>query len=184
MERIKLKMIKNHLDNIPKYELPDGYSIRMFEEGDERLWAEVETAAGEFSNIDQALQRFHKEFGSHIEEMKYRCLFIENNSGDVIGTTTAWFGQLPLTDSHLGRIHFVAIKPEYQGKKLSKPLLSAALKKLREFGHKEVYLTTQTTSYPAINMYLNYGFEPYDPDNTDQKGWLMMEDILNRKLNI
>lgn len=48
MERIKLKMIKHHLDNIPKYELPDGYSIRMFEEGDERLWAEVETAAGNF----------------------------------------------------------------------------------------------------------------------------------------
>ncbi|MCY1029022.1 GNAT family N-acetyltransferase, partial [Mammaliicoccus sciuri] len=92
--------------------------------------------------------------------------------------------QLPLTDSHLGRIHFVAIKPEYQGKKLSKPLLSAALNKLIELGHKEVFLTTQTTSYPAINMYLNYGFEPYDPDNADQKGWLMMEDILNRKLNV
>ena len=79
MERIKLKMIRNHLDNIPEYELPEGYSIRMFEEGDERLWAEVETAAEEFSNIDEALQRFHKEFGSHIEEMKYRCLFIEND---------------------------------------------------------------------------------------------------------
>ncbi|WP_232193205.1 hypothetical protein [Mammaliicoccus sciuri] len=52
MERIKLKMIRNQLDNIPEYELPEGYSIRLFKEGDERLWAEVETAAGEFSNID------------------------------------------------------------------------------------------------------------------------------------
>lgn len=184
MERIKLKMFRNNLENFPQFELPEGYTIRMFRQGDEHNWAKVETAAGEFKDTDEALKRFNKEFGTNIEEMKYRCLFIENKSGEVIGTTTAWFGHLEGIGGKLGRIHFVAIKPEYQGKKLSKPLLSTALNKMIELGHEQVYLTTQTTSYPAINMYLNYGFEPYDTDGQDQKGWMMMEEVLDRKLDI
>ncbi|MEB8067925.1 hypothetical protein [Mammaliicoccus fleurettii] len=94
MERIKLKMFRNNLENFPQFELPEGYTIRMFRQGDEHNWAKVETAAGEFKDTDEALKRFNKEFGSNIEEMKYRCLFIENKSGEVIGTTTAWFGYL------------------------------------------------------------------------------------------
>lgn len=182
MEKIKLKMLRNNLDNIPQFDLPYGYAIRMFKEGDELNWAKIETAAEEFQSIDEALERFDREFGINIEEMKFRCLFIENEKGEAVGTTTAWFGDLDSNRQQLGRIHFVAIKPAYQGKKLSKPLLSAALNKMVELGHEQVYLTTQTTSYPAINMYLNYGFVPYDIDGKDQRGWLMMADVLDRKL--
>lgn len=155
MKRIKLKMFRDNLENIPQFDLPEGYSIRKFREGDEIEWAKIETAAEEFKTVEDALKRFDKEFGSNIEEMKHRCLFIENEDGEAIGTTSAWFGDLDGTGEQKGRIHFVAIKPEYQGKKLSKPLLTAALNTLIKENHNKVYLTTQTTSYQAINMYLN-----------------------------
>lgn len=184
MKRIKLKMFRDNLENIPQFDLPEGYSIRKFREGDEIEWAKIETAAEEFKTVADALKRFDKEFGSNIEEMKHRCLFIENEDGEAIGTTSAWFGDLDGTGEQKGRIHFVAIKPEYQGKKLSKPLLTAALNTLIKENHNKVYLTTQTTSYQAINMYLNYGFEPYDPTGDDREGWSLMEEVLNRKLNI
>ena len=184
MKRIKLKMFRDNLENIPQFDLPEGYSIRKFREGDEIEWAKIETAAEEFKTVEDALKRFDKEFGSNIEEMKHRCLFIENEDGEAIGTTSAWFGDLDGTGEQKGRIHFVAIKPEYQGKKLAKPLLTAALNTLIKENHNKVYLTTQTTSYQAINMYLNYGFEPSDPTGDDREGWSLMEEVLNRKLNI
>ncbi|GGI39533.1 GNAT family N-acetyltransferase [Mammaliicoccus stepanovicii] len=177
MERIKLKMIRQNLNQIPQYDLPEGFSIRKFEEGDEQNWAEIETSADEFSTVENALKRFDREFGYDIESMKNRCLFIMNNKGEAIGTTTAWYGDGEGTNQDIGRIHFVAIKQEYQGKKLSKPLLTEALNVIATF-HDKVYLTTQTTSYKAINMYLKYGFEPYDINPESQRGWDMIDEIL------
>ena len=94
MKRIKLKMFRDNLENIPQFDLPEGYSIRKFREGDEIEWAKIETAAEEFKTVEDALKRFDKEFGSNIEEMKHRCLFIENEDWEAIGTTSAWFGDL------------------------------------------------------------------------------------------
>lgn len=184
MERIKLKMLRDNMENIPQYELPEGFTIRKFRDGDEHNWAKIETSAKEFSDIEKALKRFDKEFGNNIEEIRNRCLFIENSEGEAIGTTTAWYENVEDSGETIGRIHFVAIKEEYQGKKLAKPLLSAALNIIIEEKHHKVYLTTQTTSYPAINMYLNYGFLPYDVSEEERKGWLMMEEVLDRDLGI
>lgn len=55
MKRIPIKMKRADLLNIPDYELPDGFRIRFFEEGDEEIWAMVETAVGEFSDESAAL---------------------------------------------------------------------------------------------------------------------------------
>ena len=44
MKRIPLKMKRTNLLQIPNFELPEGYSIRFFEIGEEHIWAKVETA--------------------------------------------------------------------------------------------------------------------------------------------
>jgi len=59
-----------------------------------------------------------------------------------------------------GRVHWVAIVPEMQGKGLSKPMLSVVLDRLRELGHGRAYLTTNTVRTAAINLYLKFGFAP------------------------
>src|SRR5690625_151712 len=181
MKRIPLKMVRKNLLNIPEYSLPTEFSIRMFEKGDESNWARIETSVGEFKNEKVALERFNKEFGPSIDEMGRRCIFIENKHGEAIGTTTAWYGYLSGNGEISGRIHWVGIIPEYQGKKLSKPLLSAAMNLLGRY-HSKAYLTSQTTSYQAINMYLNYGFEPFITGPSCYEGWTLLEKTLNREI--
>ena len=127
------------------------------------------------------MERFHKEFGPYLDEMSERCLFIENDQGEAIATTTAWVGDLKGDGELSGRIHWVGVVPEYQGRKLSKPLLSAAMKILARH-HSKAYLTSQTTSYQAINMYLNFGFEPYLTEPSCQEAWDLMEETLQRKI--
>lgn len=179
MKRIKLQMIRSNLNNIPQYKLPEGYRFRMFESGDERTWANIETRVDEFKNEAAALERFEREFGPYIDEMSHRCLFIENAEREAIGTTTAWRGELKGDGTILGRIHWVGIVPECQGRGLSKPLLSKAMHILAGF-HDGAYLTSQTTSWQAVNMYLNFGFEPVQLDENYEAAWSVMEEKLGR----
>lgn len=181
MKRIPLKMKRADLLNIPKYEVPEGFRLRFFEPGDEQTWSRVETAVDEFPDEAAALAHFEKEFGPFREEMSRRCLFIENESGEAVGTTTAWHGTLEKEQKIRGRIHWVGVIPEYQGKKLSKPLLSKAMQVLAEY-HQSAYLTSQTTSYQAINLYLNFGFVPYLTNETDIEAWTLLEEVLKRKI--
>ena len=181
MKRIPIKMKRADLLNIPDYELPDGFRIRFFEEGDEEIWAMVETAVGEFSDESAALRHFNHEFGAFPEEIAKRCLFLETDDGEVIGTTTAWYGVLEGEEKVSGRIHWVGIVPDYQRKKLSKPLLSRALRELAKY-HDSAYLISQTSSYRAINLYLQFGFEPFLTDAYDIEAWKLLENILGQKL--
>ncbi|AKG73515.1 GNAT family N-acetyltransferase [Salinicoccus halodurans] len=179
MKRIKLQMVRDDLNDIPGYELPEGYRFRMFEAGDEKIWADIETRVDEFETETKALERFRREFGPYIDEMGHRCLFIENPEGEAIGTTTAWYGDLEGDGNIRGRIHWVGIVPEYQGRGLSKPLLSQVMNILAEF-HESAYLTSQTTSWQAVNMYLNFGFRPVRLDDDYEEAWSLLEEKLGR----
>ncbi|WP_427706083.1 GNAT family N-acetyltransferase [Staphylococcus sp. Mo2-6] len=178
MENIKVQMVRTQLDDIPQYDVPKGFVIRKFRKGDEKLWAYIETLAGEFTTEDMALERFDKEFGDHVTEMEQRCIFIENEEQEVVGTTTAWYGYLGDDSQMMGRIHWVGIIPAYQGKKLSKPLLSAAMNILA-LHHNKAYLTSQTISYKAINMYLEFGFKPVQLDDNYHRAWQLLAQKLN-----
>lgn len=179
MKRISLTMIHDHLDYFPSFPCPDGYRIRTFARGDERSWAEIEAAAGEFENQQQALERFQTEFSPFLREMENRCFLLETRDGEAIGTATAWYGHL--AGEERGRVHWVGIIPSYQGKKLSKPLLTTTMMRLAK-DYRKGYLTTQTTSYQAINLYLNFGFTPYFCDDSSKEGWQLVEQVLRRKL--
>ncbi|PYI55951.1 GNAT family N-acetyltransferase [Paenibacillus flagellatus] len=173
-------MIRPHFRDIPQPAWPDGYAIRRFRAGDERHWARIEQAAGEFKTTDDALRRFRDEFGPHVAEMERRCLFVVDRDGVPVGTTTAWYGQWD--GATAGRIHWVAVVPDHQGRKLAKPLLAQALRTLAEEGHDRAYLTTQTTSWKAVGLYLNYGFEPAVRKPACAEGWALAGKALNRTI--
>jgi ribosomal protein S18 acetylase RimI-like enzyme len=135
--------------------LPPGYSIRTFRTGDEETWARIETLAGEFADEGAALQRFHSEFHGYEADLKQRCFFLQNPEGEAIGTIMAWYGEYE--GRRIGRIHWVGIIPDYQGKKLAKPLLTYALSQMSKY-HQEAYLTTQKHNERAITLYEAYGF--------------------------
>ena len=172
MERVSLTMILEDLSGLPPYELPEPYQSRTFHEGEETTWAEIEHAAGEFPSLDKARSRFKDEFGSHVADLCDRCTFLEDGEGRAVGTATAWFSP-SFKGGRYGRLHFVAIHPEYQGRGLSKPLVSLAMDRLSSF-HDRAYLTTQTTSWIAIKVYLDFGFRPLVERPDHIQGWRMM----------
>jgi RimJ/RimL family protein N-acetyltransferase len=167
MQRLPLMMI-HPLSNIPSYPLPEPYKIRNFEQNVEEIWASILTKAGEFPSIDAGVDRFRQEFAPHLDEVRQRMFFIEDVNGEAIGTATAWFGELD--GEKMGRIHWVGIVPEHQGKRLAKPMLTFLLQQLAK-KHEKAYLKTQTTNLIAINAYLNLGFVPFTKDETEADIW-------------
>lgn len=179
MKQLSLEMVREHMDALPVFSCPAGYCIRTFVRGDEHLWAQIETEAGEFASQQQALERFQREFSPFLDEMEDRCFLLEDAQGEAIGTATAWYGDF--AGERRGRIHWVGIVPAYQGRKLSNQLLSVVMRRLAQ-DHQKVYLTTQTTSYRAVNLYLNAGFVPFLRSDADKEGWLLMEQVLQRNI--
>ena len=160
------------LKTIPESALPVGFQFRLFQEGDEKHWARINVSTKEFSVTDAALERFNQEFGPRLAEVKKRMLFILNEEETPIGTATAWFGKWE--GRVIGRLHWVEIIPEYQGKGLGAPLISKAIKLLAVY-HEEAYLKTQTTSQAAIHLYKKIGFEPVILSEEEKEGWSLIK---------
>ncbi len=135
MQRLPLIMI-HALASIPSYSLPEPYKIRNFKE-DEENWAHILTKAGEFASAEAGLDRFRQEFAPYPEDVRQGMFFLEDENGQAIGTATAWYGEL--NGEEMGRIHWVGIVPDHQGKKLAKPLLTFLLQQLAS-RHRKAYL--------------------------------------------
>jgi ribosomal protein S18 acetylase RimI-like enzyme len=141
-----------------RYELPEGFRFVLFRPGDEKAWAEIETSVLEFDKEDDALYYFRESYMTYMDELLKRCLFIEDAEGKKVATLTVWW-------TYTGNrrdpwIHWVAVRPEYQGLGLGKALVSKGMKHLVEMeGDRNVYLHTQTWSYRAIGIYRKAGFE-------------------------
>jgi GNAT superfamily N-acetyltransferase len=135
----------------------------MYSEGDEQGWAELKVLVEEFYTKEDALKYFDEEFNK--EELPSRMVLLMYD-GKIVGTSTAWYGELD--GKKMERIHWVSVHPEHQQKGLSKSLFE---KSLNLFTEKESYLTSQTWSYKALNLYSKYGYLPYKDSDDFQEAW-------------
>ncbi len=177
LEHIPVTMIAPQLAACTQPALPPGYSLCYFSPGDEQAWAEIEAGAGEFSRTEQALDHFASEFGLYIDALRTRCLFLTGSGGRKIGTATAWYSD-DFRGGRWGRLHWVAIHRDYQGRGLARPLVTAAVNRLSQL-HARAYLTSQTTSYKAIKLYLDYGFAPDMSTPRAEDAWHLLASVVN-----
>ncbi|MCA9765294.1 MAG: GNAT family N-acetyltransferase [Carnobacterium sp.] len=144
---------------VTKHHLPQGFDFVFYQEGDEVEWAAIETAVSEFEDTVQALTYFGEKFAPHLKELKKRMLFVVNSSGEKIGTCSAWWKEAPNKDRY-PLVHWVAVKPGYQGKGIAKAMLTHTLTLLQDLEHTSpIYLHTQTWSLVAIQLYQHFGFD-------------------------
>jgi len=179
-EYIDVRMNRENLDDIPDCTLPAGYSIRWYRQGDEDIWLRIQSLADKYAKVTPAL--FEEEFGTDANLLSERQCFLCDGDDNAIGTASAWLadhGEEPL-----GRIHWVAIVPEHQGKGLAEPLLAAVCNKLKSLGHNKAYLTTQTCRLPAISLYAKFGFVPVIESDHDRKIWRDLERHIKRPLRL
>ena len=163
---MRLTMIRPGLEGIPSFDLPKGFSLRWYQPGDERSWFDIHQRADRENVITTDL--FRRKFGYDEEQLEDRQCYLLSPEGAVIGTASAWFDDDFQGRRH-GRIHYVAIVPEYQGQGLSKPLLMAACIRLAALRHDCAYLTTSTNRVPAIALYRKFGFMPLRSSQEEAK---------------
>jgi len=167
-EIIQVSMTLASLSSIPEHPLPPGFSFRWFRPGDQKTWADVWQRCEKFLKLTP--ETFAREFGTDEQVLALRQVFLLDSGGQAVGTSTAWLADED-HGPHCGRIHWVAIVPEMQGRGLAKPLLSTSLKRMRELGYRSAVLGTHAVRIPAIKLYLQYGFVPEVRNEKERQGW-------------
>lgn len=147
---------------VEEFFMPKGFSLDFYQDGDQEAWAKIETAVGEFDREEDALAYFNRTFLPYPIELEKRMLFVKNETGDKLGTATAWWKETA-NGIRYPLVHWLAIKPDYQGKGVSKPLMMKVLQVLQDLeDHDQILLHTQTWSHVAIGLYGKFGFEISD----------------------
>jgi len=142
---------------IPEVELPNKFKFSFFQLGDEKAWAKIETSVYEFSDELDAFIYFQEHYLPLLSELERRCLFIENEKGEKVATSTAWWNYT--NNRRDPWLHWVAVNPQYQNIGLGKAIVSKALRLMLDIeGDRDFYLHTQTWSHRAIKIYEKLGY--------------------------
>lgn len=166
------------LDNIQQYELQEPYYFCFYEKGMEKDWVHIQLDAKQIKDEKEGYAIFEKTFMPYQNELHKRMIFIKDENHQSVGTITAHF--LDYEDKELAKLHWVALCESCQGKKMGKPLLSKALHSMKELGYSKCMLHTQTTTWIAVNMYLDFNFMPLRYKE-HKEGWIIMKQLINHK---
>lgn len=182
-ERIKyyeLMLERKTLSDIPEFPLPEGYRFAFYKSGDRDAWIDVEKSAKEFKSYEAGLKSWNEYFGGKDGELVRRMVFIETENGEKVATATAFYDIHGRDKSGAGWLHWVSVRREFQGKGLSKPLISRTLEVMRSLGYSHAKIPTQTTSWVACKVYLDFGFTPI-PQNAERNrdGWRIVKALTN-----
>jgi len=173
----EMKLLKMSLEDLSPFSetsgagqeknLPAGYSFQMYNRGMETDWIRIQDEADDYIKVDREL--FQNEFGGRLEELPRRMLFLEHGSTPV-GSATAWLDDIN-GEEGIGRLHWVAVVPEYQGRGLSIPMVTRTLSLFPSLGCSRAYLMTNAVRITAISLYLKLGFKPVIHSPGDQEAW-------------
>lgn len=169
-------LLEKDLDTIPYFPLPEGYRFTFYQPGDKDHWINIEISAKELLSYVQGLETWDRFYGGKEDALQERMVFIENAAGEKVATATAYIDVTGRDKSGSGWLHWVAVRRDCQGLGLSKPLISFTLNRMRELGYSHGKIPTQTTSWLACKVYLDFGFAPI-PQNAvhSRDGWRIVK---------
>lgn len=177
---IDLLLERVNLENIPEYELPEGYRFVLYQPGDRDAWIAIEQSAKELADYEHGVRTWQRYYGNVEDTLHNRMIFIENAQGEKVATATAYYDLNGDLSPQRGQVHWVAVRRDHQGKGLSKPLISQVLKVMKQRGHTEAMLHTQTTTWVAVKLYLNFGFRPIKENaEKNRDGWRIIKALTN-----
>jgi ribosomal protein S18 acetylase RimI-like enzyme len=178
---ISIRLIRKDLQNIPQCSLPSRYSFWWYQPGDEKHWYNIQSNADKYTTFTPTL--FNEEFGTDLSLLAERQCYLFDNENNAVGSVTAWFDN-NFQGEIYGRIHWIAILPEYQGRGLANALMTVVCNRLSELGHDKAYLNTSTVRLPAINLYLKYGFVPDVSSDKYKNIWGKLKKYLKYQIDI
>lgn len=167
----QLRMVRPNLKDLPKLELPSGYHLRTYQDGDEVHWANI--ISDSFGGRTRTAQDTQNEI-TRRDVFVHDGLYFITHQDIPIATACAWRQTVDETD--VGYVHMVGVVGEHTGKKLGKWVSLAVLFYFQENGFICSMLDTDDFRIPAIKTYLNLGFIPVYVDETQMQRW---KDIFN-----
>ena len=161
----QLRMVRPNLDGLPQLEIPEGYQIRTYQEGDDVHWANVisDSFGGERTPEDARRDIMDRDV------FDPEGLYFATYRGTPVGTTCAWKDTPDEID--VGIVHMVGVHSTHTGHKLGRCVTLSVLLYLRDHGFKCAKLGTDDFRLPAIKTYLNLGFLPVYVDVTQPERW-------------
>ncbi len=174
----ELVLKRTNLADLPDYPLPEGYRFQTYRPGDEQDWIRIEIAAKEIRDTDQGMEVFERYFGAYASLLPDRMVFIEDTSGRKVATATAWWDIRKGGPSDQGVLHWVAVDRSCQGRGLARPLIAHVLRLMDRPDVSCVMVPTQTTTWLACRLYLDFGFCPA-PESLEHSrtGWRIMRSL-------
>ena len=173
-------LLERTLEDLPQLLLPEGYRFVFYRPGDRDAWIDIEKSAKEFSTYEQGLEAWNRYYGDREYELAERMVFVENTNGEKVATATAFYDITNRDKSGAGWLHWVAVRREHQGKGLSKPLIAYVLGLMRELGYSHAKIPTQTTTWLACKIYLDFGFAPIPQNAVNSRdGWRIIKALTN-----
>jgi GNAT superfamily N-acetyltransferase len=180
---VPFHMIRDNMEDFPIYELPVGYRFRMYRDGDDETWTNLQIAAEPFIKVTPEL--FVREYGEHLDVLPDRMFFVETEAGEPAGSISAWWDRDRNNPAERGRIHWVVVHPNHQRHGLTKPMMTRAMQRLAA-SHPGALLGTSAERIWAVKVYLDFGFYP-DPAELEAKpevleAWRRVQARLNHPL--
>ncbi len=169
-------LLEGDITEVPQYELPEGYRFVPYTDNDRDAWIDIEMSAKEFVSYEQGLEAWNRYYAAKLDELPDRMFFIETNEGEKIATATAFYDIYGRDTSNDGWLHWVAVKREYQGRGLSKPLITYVLRVMNKLGHARAKIPTQTNTWLACKVYMDLGFIPIEKNlEHNYEGWKIIK---------
>lgn len=162
----QLRMLRPNLEELPKIEMPTGYCLRTYQEGDEIHWANI--ISDSFGGNKRTAEDTQNEITGR-EIFVRDCLYFATFQGTPVGTACAW--KQSLDEKDIGYVHMVGVLSKHTGKKLGKWVSLAVLYFFRKNGFECSMLDTDDFRIPAIKTYLNLGFIPVYVEKTQPERW-------------
>ncbi|MCH8988543.1 MAG: GNAT family N-acetyltransferase [Chloroflexi bacterium] len=154
--RTYLDMLWNQ-DELPALDLPQGYSVRSFQNGDTPLLTQVQNDAftggwGFCPNTEEQI-----EYRTHMPNTsKAGILFLFEGDSPA---GYCWTVLVPAENGVRGMIGMIGVVPRYRGKGVSRHILQAGMKHLRSVGLAEIGLEVDGNNDPAVRLYTSTGFK-------------------------
>lgn len=119
------------------------------------VWMSLQFDDEELANKNKNYMTFYFNdvYGEKIDEFFTNCLFVRNTLNEPIATSFIWKSY-----DKINTLHWLKVKKEYEGKGIGRAIISKLFLGLNDDDFP-VYLHTQPSSYRAIKLYTDFGFE-------------------------
>jgi ribosomal protein S18 acetylase RimI-like enzyme len=136
-------------------ELPPGYYFRLCRKDELDIWKAMQFDTVELAQeyYDFMTDYFNKVYLTENDLFFDRCVFVCDEHDDPIGTCFLWKSY-----SQIWTLHWLKVLSPHEGKGIGRALISYVMESLPEKEYP-VFLHTHPSSYRAIKLYADLGFE-------------------------